>query len=111
MFVNYPQMPTGQLPSKELFEKLIAFGKTMTFLSFMIIPTVLFWMKIYELADIVGAKGLCDRIEFIEQVAIIMAGWRVGMLCGAKKELKSVRFKAIWTVECFYRFNWQQPKL
>ena len=22
MFVNYPQMPTGQLPSKELFEKL-----------------------------------------------------------------------------------------
>jgi bifunctional pyridoxal-dependent enzyme with beta-cystathionase and maltose regulon repressor activities len=27
MFVNYPQMPTGQLPSKELFEKLVAFGK------------------------------------------------------------------------------------
>ena len=27
MFVNYPQMPTGQLPAKELFEKLVAFGK------------------------------------------------------------------------------------
>ena len=27
MWVNYPQMPTGQLPSKELFEKLVAFGK------------------------------------------------------------------------------------
>ena len=27
MFVNYPQMPTGQLPSEELFEKLVAFGK------------------------------------------------------------------------------------
>ena len=27
MFVNYPQMPTGQLPSKELFEKLVAFGR------------------------------------------------------------------------------------
>ena len=24
MFVNYPQMPTGQLPSKELFEKFEA---------------------------------------------------------------------------------------
>ncbi|MBS1632869.1 MAG: aminotransferase class I/II-fold pyridoxal phosphate-dependent enzyme, partial [Bacteroidetes bacterium] len=27
MFVNYPQMPTGQLPSKELFEKIIAFAQ------------------------------------------------------------------------------------
>ncbi len=27
MFVNYPQMPTGQLPSRKLFEKLVAFGK------------------------------------------------------------------------------------
>jgi aspartate/methionine/tyrosine aminotransferase len=27
MFVNYPQMPTGQLPSKELFQKLVDFGR------------------------------------------------------------------------------------
>ena len=27
LFVNYPQMPTGQLPSKELFENLVAFAK------------------------------------------------------------------------------------
>jgi len=27
MFVNYPQMPTGQPPSTELFEKIVAFGK------------------------------------------------------------------------------------
>src|SRR6185369_3560964 len=27
MWVNYPQMPTGQLPSVTLFEKLVAFGK------------------------------------------------------------------------------------
>ena len=27
MFVNYPHMPTGQLPTKELFEKLVAFAK------------------------------------------------------------------------------------
>src|SRR6266496_2098227 len=27
MFVNYPHMPTGQLPTKELFEKFVAFGK------------------------------------------------------------------------------------
>jgi LL-diaminopimelate aminotransferase len=27
LWVNYPHMPTGQAPSKELFEKIIAFGK------------------------------------------------------------------------------------
>src|SRR5919205_1448450 len=27
MWVNYPQMPTGQLPTQALFEQLIAFGK------------------------------------------------------------------------------------
>ncbi len=27
MFVNYPQMPTGQLPTKKLFEELVAFAK------------------------------------------------------------------------------------
>jgi LL-diaminopimelate aminotransferase len=27
MFVNYPQMPTGQLPSKKLFEDLVIFAK------------------------------------------------------------------------------------
>ena len=27
MFVNYPQMPTGQLPSKKLFEELVTFAK------------------------------------------------------------------------------------
>jgi aspartate/methionine/tyrosine aminotransferase len=27
MWINYPQMPTGQLPSANLFEKIVAFGK------------------------------------------------------------------------------------
>jgi aspartate/methionine/tyrosine aminotransferase len=27
IFVNYPQMPTGQLPTMELFENLVAFAK------------------------------------------------------------------------------------
>ena len=27
MFVNYPQMPTGKLPTKEFFIQLVAFAK------------------------------------------------------------------------------------
>ena len=42
MFVNYPQMPTGQLPTKEMFEELIAFAKKHQFLFVMIIHIVLF---------------------------------------------------------------------
>jgi len=31
LWVNYPHMPTGQLPTKELFEKIVAFGKNTIF--------------------------------------------------------------------------------
>ena len=27
MWVNYPQMPTGHVPTKELFENIVSFGK------------------------------------------------------------------------------------
>jgi LL-diaminopimelate aminotransferase len=41
LFVNYPNMPTGQLPSKELFEKLVKFGKKHNILIIHDTPTVL----------------------------------------------------------------------
>ncbi len=42
MWVNYPQMPTGQLPTEQLFEQIIAFGKNIISSSVTIIRTVLF---------------------------------------------------------------------
>ena len=42
MCVNYPHMPTGQLPTRELFEKIVAFGKKHNILIVMIIHIVLF---------------------------------------------------------------------
>src|SRR5215203_2876944 len=66
MFVNYPQMPTGQLPSRELFEKLVAFGKENRILiihdnpySF-ILPRWLSGENPMSLLSIEGAK---ERIE------------------------------------------------
>jgi aspartate/methionine/tyrosine aminotransferase len=95
LFVNYPQMPTGQLPSKELFEKLIAFGKKHNILivhdnpySFILNDNPM------SLLSIDGAKDVVIELNSLSK-SHNMAGWRVGMLCGAKERIEEVlRFKS-----------------
>ena len=67
MFVNYPQMPTGQLPSKKLFEKLVAFGKENKILIIHDNPySFILNENPMSLLSIEGAKDMCDRIELIK---------------------------------------------
>ncbi len=95
MFVNYPQMPTGQSPSKEFFEKLVAFGRKHDILivhdnpySFILNETPL------SLLSIEGAKDCVIELNSLSK-SHNMAGWRVGMLCGAKERIEEVlRFKS-----------------
>jgi len=95
MFVNYPQMPTGQLPSKELFEKLVAFGKKHSILivhdnpySFILNDSPM------SLLSVEGAKDCVIELNSLSK-SHNMAGWRVGMLCGAKERIDEVlRFKS-----------------
>jgi LL-diaminopimelate aminotransferase len=95
MFVNYPQMPTGQLPTKALFEKLVAFGKKHGILivhdnpySFILNEAPL------SLLSIEGAKDCVIELNSLSK-SHNMAGWRVGMLCGAKERIEEVlRFKS-----------------
>jgi aspartate/methionine/tyrosine aminotransferase len=100
LFVNYPQMPTGQLPSKELFEKLVAFGKENKILiihdnpySF-ILPRWLSGENPMSLLSVEGAKDCVIELNSLSK-SQNMAGWRVGMLCGAKERIEEVlRFKS-----------------
>lgn len=100
MFVNYPQMPTGQLPSEGLFEKLVAFGKKNKILiihdnpySF-ILPRWLSGENPKSLLAIEGAKDCVVELNSLSK-SHNMAGWRVGMLCGAKERIEEVlRFKS-----------------
>src|SRR5687767_12436208 len=100
MFVNYPQMPTGQLPSRELFEKLVAFGKENKIMiihdnpySF-ILPRWLSGENPMSLLSVEGAKECVIELNSLSK-SQNMAGWRVGMLCGAKKRIEEVlRFKS-----------------
>jgi aspartate/methionine/tyrosine aminotransferase len=95
MFVNYPQMPTGQLPSKELFEKLVAFGKANDILIIHDNPySFILNENPMSLLSIDGAKDCVIELNSLSK-SHNMAGWRVGMLCSAKEKVNEVlRFKS-----------------
>jgi LL-diaminopimelate aminotransferase len=95
MWINYPQMPTGQLPSKNLFKRLVAFGKEHNILichdnpySFILNEEPLSLLSIEGAADIVIELNSLSKSHN-------MAGWRVGVLCGSKIRIDEVlRFKS-----------------
>jgi LL-diaminopimelate aminotransferase len=95
MFVNYPQMPTGQLPSIEMYEQLVAFAKKHSILvvhdnpySFILNDNPM------SLLAVEGAKDVVIELNSLSK-SQNMAGWRVGVLCGAKERIDEVlRFKS-----------------
>jgi aspartate/methionine/tyrosine aminotransferase len=95
MFVNYPQMPTGQLPDRKLFEQLVAFGKKTGILIIHDNPySFILNEHPLSLLSIVGAKDCVLELNSLSK-SQNMAGWRVGMLSGAKERIDEVlRFKS-----------------
>ncbi|HMO60519.1 MAG TPA: aminotransferase class I/II-fold pyridoxal phosphate-dependent enzyme [Ferruginibacter sp.] len=95
LFVNYPQMPTGQLPTKAMFEQLVAFAKRHNILlvhdnpySFILNDSPM------SLLSVAGAKEVAVELNSLSK-SHNMAGWRVGMLVGAKDKIDEVlRFKS-----------------
>jgi aspartate/methionine/tyrosine aminotransferase len=90
MWVNYPHMPTGALPTKEMFARLVAFGKKHNILichdnpySFILNDNPM------SLLGIEGAKDVVLELNSLSK-AQNMAGWRVGLLCGAKERINEV---------------------
>ena len=95
MFVNYPQMPTGQLPTKAMFEKLISFAKKHGILICHDNPySFILTDKPMSLLSIDGAKQVVIELNSLSK-SHNMAGWRIGMLAGAKERIEEVlRFKS-----------------
>jgi LL-diaminopimelate aminotransferase len=95
MFVNYPHMPTGQLPSKEFFTKLVQWAARKNILivhdnpySFILNDNPM------SLLSIDGAKDWVIELNSLSK-SQNMAGWRIGMLCAAKERIDEVlRFKS-----------------
>ena len=95
MFVNYPQMPTGQNASNELFEKIISFGRKNNILIIHDNPySFILNEEPKSLLNINGAKDIVLELNSLSKSSN-MAGWRVGMLCGAKERIDEVlKFKS-----------------
>ena len=95
MWMNYPNMPTGQLPTKKLFEQAINFGQKHDILichdnpySFILNDNPL------SLLSINGAKDSAIELNSLSK-SHNMAGWRVGLLAGRAQIINEVlRFKS-----------------
>lgn len=95
MFVNYPHMPTGTLPTLSLFEHLISFATKHQILichdnpySFILNNAPM------SLLSVEGAREVVIELNSLSK-SHCMAGWRVGFLSGAKARIDEVmRFKS-----------------
>jgi LL-diaminopimelate aminotransferase len=95
IFVNYPHMPTGQLPEERMLQKLLDFARKYQVLivhdnpySFILNDTPM------SLLSMPGADELVLELNSLSK-SQNMAGWRIGMLCGAKERIEEVlRFKS-----------------
>ena len=95
IFVNYPQMPTGQLPNKEMFEQIVDFARSNNLLVIHDNPYSFILNDIpMSMLSVEGAKDCVIELNSLSK-SHNMAGWRVGMLCAAKHRVDEViRFKS-----------------
>ena len=85
MWCNYPNMPTGANGSRELFEKLVAFGKKYNIIichdnpySFILNDNPI------SILEVDGAKDICIELNSMSK-SHNMPGWRIGMLASNSK--------------------------
>jgi len=95
MFVNYPHMPTGQPADKACLEKMVRFAQSRNILIVHDNPySFILNDNPVSLLSIDGAKDCVIELNSLSK-SHNMAGWRVGMLCGAKEKMDAVlRFKS-----------------
>jgi LL-diaminopimelate aminotransferase len=95
MFVNYPQMPTGQLPGKKLFEQLASFAKENHVL--LVHDNPYSFILNDEPMSILQVEGVSDHVIELNSLSKShnMAGWRVGMMLAKPWHIENVlRFKS-----------------
>ncbi len=95
LFVNYPHMPTGQLPDEKLFDQFIAFAQKHKLLIIHDNPySFILNERPMSMLSRPGAKEVVIELNSLSK-SQNMAGWRVGMLCGLAQHINDVlRFKS-----------------
>ena len=88
-------MPTGQNGSKALFEKIVGFAKANNILIIHDNPySFILNEEPVSILSVDGAKDVVLELNSLSK-SHNMAGWRIGMLCGAKERIDEVlKFKS-----------------
>jgi LL-diaminopimelate aminotransferase len=95
MFLNYPHMPSGQLPTMELFAQCVAFAKRHNIL--LVHDNPYSFVLNDRPLSLLAAEGALDVALELNSLSKSqnMAGWRVGMLAGRANRINDVlRFKS-----------------
>jgi len=95
LFLNYPHMPTGELPNKNILKQLVSFAQKHQILLIHDNPySFILNEHPSSLLSIEGAKEVVLELNSLSK-SQNMAGWRVGMLVGNSKRIEEVlRFKS-----------------
>lgn len=95
MFVNYPHMPTGCLPSSSIFNDLVAFAKKHRILLVHDNPySFILNNNPVSILNTEGAMEVALELNSLSK-SHNMAGWRVGMLVGDQQRINDVlKFKS-----------------
>lgn len=103
MIVNFPHMPTGAAPREGLFRDLVAFARRNGILLLHDNPYSFIRNEHPEsLLVTEGAKDVALELNSLSK-SHSMAGWRIGMLAGAKERIDEViRFKSNMDSGMFY---------
>ncbi len=90
MWLNYPHMPTGANGNSQLFKELVAFAKRNQILLVNDNPySFVLNENQNSILSIEGAKEIAMELNSLSKT-FNMAGWRVGMLIGSKKNIDAV---------------------
>ena len=104
MFANFPGMPTGQTPTKELFEEIVAFGRKHNILIIHDNPYSFIRNNDAPMSilSIEGAKDVAMEMNSLSK-GHSMAGWRVGVIIGKEEWINSIlTFKSNMDSGMFY---------
>lgn len=90
MWVNYPNMPTGTRGSSILFERLVSFSKKHGIL--LVNDNPYSFILNNEYNSILAVDGARESVLELNSLSKShnMAGWRIGMLSGAKEYINEV---------------------
>ena len=90
MWTNYPHMPTGALPNKDLFKKLVDFGHKHEILIVHDNPySFILNDNPQSILTIKDSKQVALELNSLSKTYNI-PGWRVGMVVGDEANLKSI---------------------